>query len=221
MNSLQKFSLATIAMSAIAITLVSGSKSASASEAYLTCESNDYQCVDCLLTGRYDDVELDRQLSEKSCRGRWGKRRNYIWVEDGCRARFILVGDDDHRYDHNSRYDRDNHRYEEAKRRDRYRDYYEDLNKIYRDVLGRDIDRRGYRTYRDRFRDGWSWTRIRKDISTSREAKDAINNIYREVLGRDADREGMRTYQRRLEDGWSLRQVKRAISRSREARERR
>lgn len=100
-------------------------------------------------------------------------------------------------------------------------DNYEALDQIYRDVLGRDIDRRGYRVYSARIRDGWSLSKVRKEVARSSEATQAINRLYQKILGRDADPAGMRTYQKNLEAGWSLRQVERALANSQEGRNRR
>lgn len=100
-------------------------------------------------------------------------------------------------------------------------DNYEELNRIYRDVLGRDVDHRGYRVYSARIRDGWSLSKVRKEVARSSEATQAINRLYQKILGRDADPAGMRTYQKNLESGWSLRQVERALANSQEGRNRR
>ncbi|MBW4519333.1 MAG: DUF4214 domain-containing protein [Scytolyngbya sp. HA4215-MV1] len=106
---------------------------------------------------------------------------------------------------------------------DRYDSRLEDeINNIYREVLGRNADRRGLRDYsRQVQRSGWSLREVRRDIAKSREAEDRINDIYRSVLGRNADRDGLKTYTNRLAEGWTLRQVRRDIGNSREARNRR
>jgi hypothetical protein len=98
--------------------------------------------------------------------------------------------------------------------------YYRELNQIYQEVLGRNADERGLRTYSRELERGRSWAYIRREIAESNEAAQAINRLYREVLGRDADRNGLRTYQRHLADGWSLRDVQRSLQRSDEARSR-
>ncbi len=104
---------------------------------------------------------------------------------------------------------------------DRYQSrYYRQLNQIYQEVLGRNADERGLRTYSRELERGKSWAYIRREIAESNEAAQVINRLYREVLGRDTDRNGLRTYQQHLADGWSLRDVQRSLQRSDEARSR-
>jgi hypothetical protein len=128
------------------------------------------------------------------------------WNTDDRNARYDDDDDDDD--DNGGRYD------------ERYRRSYSDIDRIYRDVLGRRADRDGLRTYSRRLEQGWSLREVRRDLAKSRECESAINAIYRQVLGRNADRGGIRTYVVRLSEGWSLTEVRRDISNSREARER-
>ncbi len=95
------------------------------------------------------------------------------------------------------------------------------IEQIYQEVLERNPDRGGMRTYQDRLADDWNIEDIREDIAESGEAEQAINRIYREILGRNADSSGLRTYRRKLSEGWSLDKVRRDISNSDEARRRR
>lgn len=95
------------------------------------------------------------------------------------------------------------------------------IQEVYQEVLERNPDRGGMRTYQDRLADDWNIEDIREDIAESGEAEQAINRLYREILGRNADRSGLRTYQRKLGEGWSLDKVRRDISNSDEARRRR
>ncbi|MFB2896210.1 DUF4214 domain-containing protein [Aerosakkonemataceae cyanobacterium BLCC-F50] len=123
------------------------------------------------------------------------------------------------RYDRN-RYDRD--RYD----RDRYdggrRSQYDDeINRLYRQVLGRNADYDGLRTWSRELQRGRSLSYIRRELAYSQEAENTINNIYRRVLGRNVDRNGLRTWQSELARGKSLREVERSIERSPEARNRR
>ncbi|KOR35234.1 hypothetical protein AM228_19570 [Planktothricoides sp. SR001] len=97
----------------------------------------------------------------------------------------------------------------------------EAIEEIYQEVLERDPDRGGMRTYQDRLADDWNIQDIREDIAESDEAEQAINRIYREILGRNADSRGLRTYQRKLSEDWSLDKVRRDIANSDEARRRR
>ena len=110
-------------------------------------------------------------------------------------------------------------RYYDPWDRDAY--LYRDLNRIYRQVLGRPIDASGFRTYSEQLRDGKSLEWVRDDLSRSRESGAAVNRVYQRVLGRDADPSGLNTYTDKLEDGWTLRDVRRDVIRSDEARQRR
>lgn len=94
------------------------------------------------------------------------------------------------------------------------------LNALYQDVLGRSIDRSGLKTYGRRLDNGWSLSRVRKDLANSDEARDRLNDIYRRVLSRDIDSDGLRTYRRRLADDWTLYDVEESVSKSDEARSR-
>lgn len=119
----------------------------------------------------------------------------------------------DRYYDYRDRY------YGRGYRRE-YNYYYsvDRIRDIYREVLGRDPDYRGLRTWLGERRSGDSLRDIRGDIARSDEAVARINQIYREVLGRDVDREGIRTWTNRLASGSSLSEVRRDIENSREAR---
>lgn len=221
-NFCQKITLASVAtVAGIAATIVYAEPSLA--QRQVTCESLNSKRASCQIETQ-DGVQIERQYSQTPCRGKWGFGRGYVWVEDGCRARFSSLGDRDGRNDDNERYNR---RYPRGNDNERYngrrysRDDYVDINRIYRDVLDRNVDRRGYRVYSDRIKDGWSLSRVRREIARSSEAREAISRLYQRVLGRDADPEGLRTYQRSLEDGGSLRSVEREIARSQEARERR
>ncbi|HIK30708.1 MAG TPA: pentapeptide repeat-containing protein [Oscillatoriales cyanobacterium M59_W2019_021] len=95
-----------------------------------------------------------------------------------------------------------------------------EIERIYREVLGRRPERDGLRNYLRRLSQGESLQNIREDIADSREARDRIDEIYRQVLGRPADEEGLRNYRRKLADGWDIDRVQRDIERSDEARNR-
>jgi lipopolysaccharide export LptBFGC system permease protein LptF len=96
------------------------------------------------------------------------------------------------------------------------------VSQIYRDVLGRNPDSNGLRTYtRSIQSQNWSYEQVRNDLAYSSEASNAINNIYRQVLGRDADAGGMETYKKYLADGNSLNDIRRELASSPEAASRR
>ncbi len=134
----------------------------------------------------------------------------------------------DQRYDRYDRYDRSNDRYDRYDRsddrydrNDRYQNnsYYSDINRLYRDILGRRADRSGLRTWSNRLQNGWSLDRVRREIARGSEAQEAINRLYQQVLGRNADQSGLRHYTDLLAEGWSLREVRRDIANSRESRD--
>ncbi|MFB2837845.1 DUF4214 domain-containing protein [Floridanema evergladense] len=123
------------------------------------------------------------------------------------------------RYDYDrDRYDRDRYdRYD----RDGRSQYYDEVNRLYRQVLGRNADREGLRTWSRELQRGRSLSYVRRELAYSQEAEAKINEIYRRVLGRNVDRNGLRTWQSELARGRSLREVERSIERSPEARNRR
>jgi hypothetical protein len=76
----------------------------------VTCESNNNQRNTCSVDTN-GSVRLVRQLSSRSCDGNWGYNRNRIWVTNGCRAEFVVEGNN--RYNgYNNRYNGYNNRYQ-------------------------------------------------------------------------------------------------------------
>jgi len=61
----------------------------------------------------------------------------------------------------------DNRRYSERDRRDVRRE----INRIYREELGRDADPKGLRTFQRAYENGWSLERIRDEIDNSEEGQ--------------------------------------------------
>ena len=191
-----------------------------------------------VLSANPASAEPDRGRREQTCflgicwdRGESPRQEDSDWDDEDYRNR---DRDDDYRRqrrddDYDYRRDRRNDDYDYRRdRRDGSYDYRRNrsnvsnnINRIYRNVLGRNADNRGLRMYRQRVESGWSLEKVRRDIADSSEAEQAINRLYQGELGRNADREGLRTYKRRLADGWSLDRVRQDISRSREARSRR
>ncbi len=134
-------------------------------------------------------------------------------------------------YCQDNRYDWWGDRYNRDYRYDRYYDdrYYDrfneqrrldNINDIYRDILGRDADYRGLRSWSREVEKGQSLSDIRREIARSREARERINQVYREVLGRNADPSGLDTWTDSLAGGSSLRDIRRQLQRSNEARNR-
>jgi len=111
--------------------------------------------------------------------------------------------------------------------RDRDRDDRNDrverqVDRLYREVLGRRADRNGLRTYSDRImRSNWDYSRVRRDLAQSREARDKITEIYRQRTGQNPDSSTISRYQRALENGWSLDRVREDVGNTRETEDRR
>ncbi|WP_442936135.1 DUF3011 domain-containing protein [Nostoc sp.] len=85
-------------------TVLSIATPASAQE-IITCSSQNNHRNTCAINTR-GRVRLIRQLSNASCRGNWGYRRNRIWVKNGCRAEFSVGSRRNDRYDRDGRYNR-------------------------------------------------------------------------------------------------------------------
>lgn len=88
-NCCSKVALGTAATIAIAATLV-GVKPAHA-QTTTVCQSIDYQPATCSLDTR-SGVVLDKEYSNSICAGNWGYEDGFVWVENGCRARFRAIG---------------------------------------------------------------------------------------------------------------------------------
>ena len=166
--------------------------------------------------------EISPAMAQTSCRWDNGQLR--------CDDNNSNRDDDDDRDDryNNDRYNNDrynNDRYNQ----DRYNNQYnnrgnrqnveEQIDRLYREVLGRPADSSGLRTYRDRVNNNnWSMQRVRDELANSREAESAINRAYQEILGREADSRGRRTYLQRLRSGWSIQRVREDLMNSRDRR---
>jgi Protein of unknown function (DUF3011)/Ricin-type beta-trefoil lectin domain-like len=64
-------------------------------ERRITCASNNGERVFCEMDTRGRSVRMARQISGSPCeQGRtWGWDRRGVWVDRGCRAEFVLIGD--------------------------------------------------------------------------------------------------------------------------------
>jgi TorA maturation chaperone TorD len=116
----------------------------------------------------------------------------------------------------------------------RMRDQYADtvIRRAYQDILRREPDSEGLRTYRRRILDdGWDEQDVRRALRTSNErrttttqmnrqrAEEMVQRAYRDVLGREADPNGLRTYTDRvMRDKWTEADVAKALRSSNEAR---
>lgn len=97
-----------------------------------------------------------------------------VGVATPARAEVTHFLKEKHSADCNDRYREQNYSnrdWDDHSRRDRA-DIYDDIDKIYQEVLGRDADRDGLRTYQRRLVDGWSLNRVHRDIAKSKEARD-------------------------------------------------
>ncbi|OKH38680.1 hypothetical protein NIES2119_08780 [[Phormidium ambiguum] IAM M-71] len=77
---------ATIALAATVIAV----KPANA-QTTTVCQSIDYQPATCSLDTR-GGVVLDKEYSNSICADNWGFEDGFVWVENGCRARFRATG---------------------------------------------------------------------------------------------------------------------------------
>ena len=105
------------------------------------------------------------------------------------------------------------------------------VRRAYQDILGRDPDPEGMRTYRSNIIDrGWSEQDVREALRNSPEyasggartasADRIIRRAYQDILGRDPDPGGLETYRRNIiERGWDEQDVRTALRRSQERRE--
>ncbi|MBE9225935.1 DUF4214 domain-containing protein [Phormidium sp. LEGE 05292] len=92
----------------------------------------------------------------------------------------------------------------------------EQINEIYIEVLGREVDYPGIVTWTkelDRYR---TICEIRRDIAYSREAEAAINQMYQEVLGRNVDKKGLDIWKNVLAKGTSLYRIRLYLEKYRE-----
>ncbi|HKC12017.1 MAG TPA: DUF4214 domain-containing protein [Vicinamibacteria bacterium] len=106
------------------------------------------------------------------------------------------------------------------------------IRKAYQDILGRDPDSEGVRTYRSKMIDeGWSEREVREALRRSEEhassehryasADRIIRRAYQDILGREPDPEGQQTFRRHIvEDGFDEHDVREALRRSPERRQR-
>ncbi len=107
------------------------------------------------------------------------------------------------------------------------------VRRAYQDILGRDPDAEGLRTYRSKIIDeGWTEADVRNALRNSNEyaggsaggfrtssADRIIRRAYQDVLGREPDPEGLATYRRNIiERGWDEQDVRTALRKSPERR---
>jgi TorA maturation chaperone TorD len=104
------------------------------------------------------------------------------------------------------------------------------VRRAYQDILGRDPDPEGLRTYRSNIIDrGWTEQDVREALRNSPEyqsgaartasADRIIRRAYQDILGREPDPSGLETYRRNIiERGWDEQDVRTALRRSSERR---
>lgn len=100
----------------------------------------------------------------------------------------------------------------------------------YQEILGRDPDPEGLRTYRSKIvNEGWTEQDVREALRESPEyasmdrrtasADRIIRHAYQDILHREPDPSGLESYRRHIiEDGWDEQDVRRALRRSPEKR---
>lgn len=100
------------------------------------------------------------------------------------------------------------------------------IRRAYLDVLLREPDASGLRSYRSRMIENhWTEARVREDLRQTREYRSVVDRIitkaYRDLLGRAPDPAGRRTFtERMLRDGWTEEDVRNAIRKDDEYRRR-
>jgi hypothetical protein len=104
------------------------------------------------------------------------------------------------------------------------------IRDAYQDILGREPDPEGLRSYREKMvREGWSEQEVRDALRNSSEYASAtgrtasadriIRRAYRDVLHRDPDPEGLEEYRRQIiENGWEYHDLRTVLRRSEEGR---
>ncbi len=104
------------------------------------------------------------------------------------------------------------------------------VRRAYEDILGREPDAAGMRSYRSRIVDqGWTEQDVRNALrgsgeyaSTDRRTASAdriVRRAYQDILGRDPDPAGLEGYRRNIiENGWDEQDVRQALRRSPEKR---
>lgn len=107
------------------------------------------------------------------------------------------------------------------------------IRRAYQDILHRDPDPEGMRTYRSLMIDkDWSESDVREALRKStekdelrdehrrQEAEKIVRRAYQDVLGRDPDSNGLYTFRNKvLDDGWDEHDVREALKRSPENRQ--
>jgi Domain of unknown function (DUF4214) len=95
------------------------------------------------------------------------------------------------------------------------------VQRAYRDILGRDADADGLRSYREKLMEqAWSEEDVRNHIRRSGEfhainPDEVITKAFREILKRDPDPEGLRHYRDLLVNrGWTIPQLRAELLRS-------
>jgi hypothetical protein len=103
------------------------------------------------------------------------------------------------------------------------------IRRAYQDILNREPDPEGMRSYRRAMiDDGWTEREVRDNLRESPEyaklqresAERIVRRAYKEVLGRDPDSAGLSSYTTRvLRDGWDVADVRAALEKSPEYRQ--
>jgi hypothetical protein len=95
-----------------------------------------------------------------------------------------------------------------------------EINNLYIQVLGRNADANGLRSYTQVVNQGRSLAQVRRNLVNSQEFNQSINKIYQEFLGRNVDSNGLQGYRSAIINGRNFEDVRNEIANSPEARNR-
>ena len=95
-----------------------------------------------------------------------------------------------------------------------------EVNNLYVQVLGRNADANGLRSYVQVVNQGRSLAEVRRNLANSQEFNQSINKVYQEFLGRNVDNNGLQSYRNAVINGRSFEEVRNEIANSPEARNR-
>ncbi|MDC0832509.1 hypothetical protein CKA32_003791 [Geitlerinema sp. FC II] len=90
-------------------------------------------------------------------------------------------------------------------------DYYDDIDRIYREVLGRAAEAADLQRWGDAIVSGTAVAQVRRAVADSEETQQRLNDIYRDLLGRNIDDRSLEIWRDKLTEGATLRDVYREI----------
>lgn len=78
----------TLTVATLALGTVLSVSNTATAQRIVTCESENGRYTTCPMATQ-GGVRLVERLSDATCRGNWGWKKGYVWVDRGCRAKFI------------------------------------------------------------------------------------------------------------------------------------